>query len=325
MDPFQPVHAADDKQLEDVCMVSRILSPIFDENSVDVPVPANSTFNNSLPALFETVQSVDNSNIATNEDQFVPLPSVSDVDNTREEVKVFDGTGKDITLKKRELTRHQLNKRGNVSPSKVRGPRCLKYLESSGARSKSRLNHIEGFCKKMRDLKSATGDNSFLIIYTNTKDKTIKKFTTDRCLLGLSDNSLVDFQTETPSNDQLVAFSPSKYRTANNWRCNACGLCFGEEKDIDFESSWLNCESEGCDVWQHVKCLGIVSVAIAKNQAFRWRCQRHRENPQTTILTTKKNNEEKTKEKTKKTKKEENITKKKPQFKSKRKSSKKKM
>lgn len=71
-------------------------------------------------------------------------------------VNVFDSYG----FSKRELTRKQKHLQESVHQ---RGPRYKRYVEDAVARSKSRRNHIDGLCRKIRDLKITTGHETIFM------------------------------------------------------------------------------------------------------------------------------------------------------------------
>ena len=80
-----------------------------------------------------------------------------------------------MKLEKRKLSKHQASRRELLEKNnKLRGPRCMTYKENPEARAKSRANHITGLCKKMKELKVTTLDETILIVikdYGTPKEK----------------------------------------------------------------------------------------------------------------------------------------------------------
>ena len=90
-------------------------------------------------------------------------------------VQIFEGNGASMKLEKRKLSKHQASHQEVLEKNnKLHGPRCMNYKENPEARAKSRANHIIGLCKKMKELKVTTLDETILIVikdYRTPKEK----------------------------------------------------------------------------------------------------------------------------------------------------------
>ena len=115
-----------------------------------------------------------------------PTPTETPGHSGDDVVQVYDDKGNVLLTKK--LSRHQASKLASLDPTKVRGPRCENYNADAQARATSRLHHLDGFRKKMRDLKMVTKDDTVRIYYKDygTSKCRVKKFATNLELLGLS-------------------------------------------------------------------------------------------------------------------------------------------
>ena len=210
---------------------------------------------------------------------------------------VFDENGTVVNLKTRNLSHHQAHHRSEIVPTKLRGERCKKFLENSCARSKSRSNHVEGLLKKIRDLKTTTHDDVLIEIHTAVKNRTVKRYATDVSLFrnGKEIPKIQPPLQPLPSSSVLSTVSPSKKGkkpTKTRYSCQLCGIEYGSAPDIQYGSNWIGCEHNGCDVWQHIKCMGLEMPRSMKS--VKWRCIQHiRERPPKSSLLKQKKNKKK--------------------------------
>ena len=160
--------------------------------------PLNSTFGSGqlpglndsklLPSLSSTPGSpqVPIKNSLINPDEDKENEKEGDKENAveMEEAQVFNENGDIMTLEKCKLSRHQESVQKSKDPKELRGPRCVSFYENSNACCKSRSNHKD-LCKKMKDLKTTTHDESLMFVYKDfgTSTCTIKKFATSMKLL----------------------------------------------------------------------------------------------------------------------------------------------
>ena len=186
-----------------------------------------------------------------------------------------------VNTGKRSLTRKQLLAKNNTDPKKLRGPRCQQFQKDATKRCKSRLNIVDGLVKKLKDLKTTTKDESLLLVYKDFKgdNESVRKFSTNLELLGVQNRQNASISLQIPTASTLAALSPTKRKNQSETRCPACGLRYGEERDDDFDSLWIECGMESCDIWQHVKCIGLAGITKTKLNSLKWMCPTHREKP----------------------------------------------
>jgi len=215
------------------------------------------------------------------------------VDEVVASVVVFNELGRPVKMGRRVLSRNQKNQKEQLDPEKLRGPRCQHYQEDSTKRSKSRANIVDGLLKKMKDLKTTTNDDSLLVVYKdyNTDIATARKFATN---LELVSNTAASSSLDAPLPPPaavLASLSPSKPNTTvgSEARCPVCGITYGEERDDEFDSLWIGCSSKSCDIWQHVKCVGLQGITKTKLRTLHWLCPVHRDKPCSSRPQTKKN------------------------------------
>ena len=60
----------------------------------------------------------------------------------------------------------------------------LKYDESGKSRASRRYNHVKGFQRKMRELKSTTGDDILVELHQNTSPAIVKRWATNTSLFN---------------------------------------------------------------------------------------------------------------------------------------------
>ena len=103
-----------------------------------------------------------------------------------EEAQVFNENGDTMTLEKRKLSRHQESAQKPKDSKESRCPRYVPFYENSNARWKSPSNHTEGLCKKLKDLKTTTYEESLIFVYKyfGKCSCTIKNFATNTKLLN---------------------------------------------------------------------------------------------------------------------------------------------
>ena len=82
-----------------------------------------------------------------------------------EKDQVFNKNGDAMTLEKRHLNRHQESVQKSKNSDELCCPRCVLFYENSNARCKSGSNHVKRLCKKMKDLKTTTHDESLMFVY----------------------------------------------------------------------------------------------------------------------------------------------------------------
>ena len=133
----------------------------------------------------------------------------------------------------------------------------------------------------MRDLKITTEDESIVYIFPKNGNKP-QVYTTKLDLLKQPQN---DITYETfPVIEMLRQFSPSEptvKKKKKEWRCTICGIVYGENRDEEYDSLRLNCDVEDCDVWDHVKCLGLINMTDRRLKTIKWNCPVHRVQPPT--------------------------------------------
>ena len=133
-----------------------------------------------------------------------------------EEAQVFNENGDTMTLEKRKLSRHQESAQKPKDSKESRCPRYVPFYENSNARWKSPSNHTEGLCKKLKDLKTTTYEESLIFVYNyfGKCSCTIKNFATNTKLLNSHLNKIQELSVKinVPKDFFLKEFSPSKKR-----------------------------------------------------------------------------------------------------------------
>ena len=133
-----------------------------------------------------------------------------------EEAQVFNENGDTMTLEKRKLSRHQESAQKPKDSKESRCPRYVPFYENSNARWKSPSNHTEGLCKKLKDLKTTTYEESLIFVYKyfGKCSCTIKNFATNTKLLNshLNKTQELSVKINVPKDFFLKEFSPSKKR-----------------------------------------------------------------------------------------------------------------
>ena len=124
----------------------------------------------------------------------------------------------------------------------------IKYLESGKARANSRYNHCKGFQRKMKEMKTVTGNNVFIEIHQNTNPLVIRRWSTDKGLFNNS-NSMVSsiittppssssstvVNVEDPSQCPITSTPSSKRKKVDKARssdtCQKCFTLYGSATD----------------------------------------------------------------------------------------------
>ena len=285
-DPYQPVFTPSPPSMD---------FGLHELANVASLAPLNSTFgsgqlpglndSNLLPSLSSTPGSpqvpIKNSLINPDEDKENEKEGDKEKAVEIEEAQVFNENGDIMVLEKRKLSRHQESVQKSKDPKELRGPRCMSFCENSNARCKSRSNHIKGLCKKMKDLKTTTHDESLMFVYKDfgTSTCTIKKFATSVKLLDGHMNKAQELPAKKnfPEDSFLKEFSPSKKRKKQRYACEICGIVYNSGRDNEYGNPWIGCDQEGCDVWQHLGCMGLQMSRSIK--ALTWKCALHRPKP----------------------------------------------
>ena len=154
-------------------------------------------------------------------------------------------------LEKRKLSKHQKEYQVTLEKeNKICGPRCVSYKENALARAKSRSNHITGICKKMKELKVATGDEVILTVIKDfgAEKETRRTFASNMKLL--QEPTVEVTGCPEPSEEELAISSPGKRRLPKpGHTCIKCGIRYNDRRDLEYESPWIVCDIPGCNVW----------------------------------------------------------------------------
>ena len=248
-----------------------------------VPATTPST-SASIPAITTTALPAVQPSVAAITTTALPAvqPSVTSAAMPRPIVRVYDKEGKIVQFKgPRPLTQKQMEekrKREEKNPTSARGTRCDEYLIDANRRSNSRASNLDGFRKKMRDLKTTTGDDTVFVHYKDfgTPKQTEDKWATDLRLLQLTQSTQsLPLSQPPPPVPVLSTFSPSRTRTTTKkWLCQHCGIGYGTKPDRawngdpGYETEWIGCDyplgmEPTCKVWEHKKCNGIIQLTSA--------------------------------------------------------------
>lgn len=84
-----------------------------------------------------------------------------------EDIEVYDENDNKVNL--------EANKKKKYVAAKKRG---TKYLESGKARANARYNHSKGFQRKMKELKTVTGDDVLVEIRHNVTPPVTRRWST---------------------------------------------------------------------------------------------------------------------------------------------------
>ena len=113
-----------------------------------------------------------------------------------------------------------------------------------------------------------------------TENTTIRRFSTRIELFEKPDLATKSTPVVVPSPAVLAAASPSKKRkkpAKTLYVCQLCGIEYNSSIDKEYGSGWIGCNYGDCDVWQHLKCMGLsLSKAI---KSVKWKCSVHRQGP----------------------------------------------
>lgn len=155
-----------------------------------------------------------------------------------------------------------------------------KYLESGKARANARYNHSKGFQRKMKELKTVTGDDVLVEIRHNVTPPVTRRWSTNqemfsRCNSNSSSTTITSPSsaitspcssvanmdptsaptTSTPSSRRKKKNDPKKM---NRDVCQKCLTIYGSRTDNEYNSLWVNCAKRKCDYWVHAYCIGLV-------------------------------------------------------------------
>ena len=250
-------------------------SPVFDEPLKDILC---SSFNEGISYLapefnFTNISSLittDPGNIPSSPGQLTtpppPPPPLSDLPHSQFPaaiVEIFEDNGKPLKLEKRKLSQQQLAYRDSLDIGKLKGERCTTFKEDPKAQSKCRNNHITGICKKMKELKIATGDDTLISFIKNrgTSKEKIRKFSSAK---ELFDNENIQ-PLSLPSQLDITSQNKKKLKLDH---CITCGR--GKDKKV-----WVGCGHRKCVIWQHLTCMGLY---VKNVNSIKWVCPKHREN-----------------------------------------------
>ena len=53
-----------------------------------------------------------------------------------------------------------------------------------------------------------------------------------------------------------------------------CGTVYNSGRDNEYGNPWIGCDQGGCDVWQHLRCMGLQMSRSIK--VLTWTCALHR-------------------------------------------------
>ena len=86
----------------------------------------------------------------------------------------------------------------------------------------------------------------------------------------------------------LKEFSLNKKRKKQKYIFEVHGIVYNSGWDKEYGNLWIECDKQGCDVCQHLGCMGLQMLWSIK--ALTWKCVLHRPKPPK-ARTIKKNNE----------------------------------
>ena len=162
----------------------------------------------------------------------------------------------------------------------------LKYDESGKSRASRCYNHVKGFQRKMRELKSTTGDDILVELHQNTSPAIVKRWATNTSLFNKTapissastpiassaSSSASPTLTDMTVHSETIVSTPSSKRRrsgkANDSNiCRKCFVKYGSATDNKYNSIWINCAQRRCDYWVHVYCVNLV-VTEGKEDDF---------------------------------------------------------